>query len=155
VRLRLLILLILAQPALSHAQEGMMGVTFLQFDNNGLLESRMQADSIDYTNQQILINHPRIWQNQWQISAKSATVNKGLKVISFKEDITILKSDDPTFSIKTSKLDYLIEQKVFINQERVRFNKNHVTITGNGIKANLVNNNIQVLNNIRTSIEIN
>jgi LPS export ABC transporter protein LptC len=153
VRLAITIIFLFYSLA-AFSNEHMSNISFTQFNTNGEIESSMHAQYIDYHDHIIIINKPHIFQDHWEITSNMATTSPKFELVSFSEQVTILDKNDPTFSIKTQKLDYLIAQKVFTSSEYVVFNKQHIKTTGIGLQANLQSNKIKILNDVHTIVEM-
>lgn len=146
------ILAIWSFPALGH--EYMKNVCLKQFNAAGQIETKMHAEYINYADDKIIITKPQVAQNNWYITAQRATTTANLKLISFAEDVIIKDSNDPTLSIKTSQLDYLVDQKLFTNEAYVVFKKHSATMSGYGLQANLPENRIKILKQVHTVLEV-
>ena len=139
----------------SNANEHMNQIIFKQFNLKGQKENSISADKLVYSETEIVVSMPKILQNNWQLTAQSATMTPEFKIITFNHNVIILDKQDPTLRIETEKLQYIVAQKLFVNEEYVTFEKNHMKMSGTGLRANLPENKIKILRNVRTSLEVN
>ena len=133
----------------------MSNVTLKQFNELGKLEHSMHALDVNYEDEEIVIQEPKILQDSWELTANLAATTNEFKVVSFANNVQIINRNDPSLLIQTQALDYIVSDKLFTTKEYVTFKKNNVIMSGYGLHANLQQNQIKVLNDVHTVFEVN
>lgn len=137
------------------AQDKLDGIVSLHFNSQGDLERIIKAEKAENHNvKQVKFYQPIIQQDNWRITAKTAIFDQNANTLVLTGEVTILDNTDQTFQLCTNKLNYDPVQQLFTTTEHVYFKKNHLVSTGEGLKASLVNQSIEILHNLQTSIEL-
>ena len=139
----------------AYCTEHMSNVTLKQFNELGKLEHSMHALDVNYEDEEIVIQEPKILQDSWELTANLAATTNEFKVVSFANNVQIINRNDPSLLIQTQALDYIVSDKLFTTKEYVTFKKNNVIMSGYGLHANLQQNQIKVLNDVHTVFEVN
>lgn len=134
-------------------------VTLKQFNAQGQLISQLRApliEHIPYHNTHH-IKSPVILFTQghdapWQIKANKAVSLNGGKKIDFFDEVNIYQAAGPHNSesrLQTSQISYYPFKKFAITDKDVTFIQPSTTVKATGMKANLADNHIQLLQDAR------
>lgn len=134
-------------------------VTLKQFNEQGELVSQLHTPLVEHIPQHNthrikspLISFTHNNEAPWQIQAKHAVSINGGKKINFYEDVKIHQASSEHNSestLYTSQISYYPYKKIAITHKEVTFIQPSTTVKARGMKANLADNHIQLLQDAR------
>ena len=119
------------------------------YGSNGAQHSRLQCDKIEQNKDKAILYNPIIntqskRNSKWVISAKKGAV-VGQKTFQLNGDVRLINLDNAgktKISIKTSNCTYLPDKKLIFSTAKTIIKTKNSSISSDGIKINLLNDQI-------------
>lgn len=150
----------LDEHSLEHSADTIIEkITLKQFNEQGQLVSQLTSPLIEHIPHNnthhiktplILFTHDN--EAPWQIEAQNATSLHGGKKINFYNNVRIHQAADKEHAestFHTEEISYYPFKKIAITDKEVTFIQPNTTVKAKGMKANLADNHIQLLQRAR------
>lgn len=136
-------------------------LTVHQFNREGRLIMALQTPLVhhypDSNNHELFTPHITVAEDNqlpWNIDAKKATVlPSGKQVIFYKNVLIVQKQDAGSRVLKTEEMTYFPKENIAFSPLDVMFSQEGHVVYSHGMKANLAENNIQLLGHVKGQYE--